>query len=75
MGQQFVEVTSVRYGGRSVISERSLNGCSLWYRLSMASEGSRTVCKQGNKTNSNLFGIVGMLAVFDAPLCGSAFSM
>lgn len=45
MGQQFVEVTSLRYGGRSVISKRSLNGCSPGYKLSMASEGSRTACK------------------------------
>lgn len=45
MGQQFVEVTSLRYGGRSVISKRSLNGCSPGYKLSMASEGSRTALK------------------------------
>lgn len=45
MGQQFVEVTSLRYGGRSVISKRSLNGCPPGYKLSMASEGSRTALK------------------------------
>ena len=45
MGQQFVEVTPLRYGGRSVISKRSLNGCSPGYKLSMASEGSRAALK------------------------------